>query len=278
MSDYSAIESEIVDVLAGLVVGDGPLLATVTARSARDRRELADEIQREAMPAAYVVLAGRQAGDVDSLEAGAVRVSVLLAERSLRGGAEVRVGGPGVRGAWTVSQQVAQSLQGSLLDDTWRPALVDERPAGGDEGTVVWEQRYEARRVGGTAMPTFDGAAIAGTTGVLSIEIGELKRASQTFAFPGVDGVFERLIGMRERVILWRGQLRTANDESMNVIEAAIEDEVRSGRVATMVDPHGRPFDQCVVKGLRHRGSRRRDELTGEVVQDVEIEFAQLAA
>ena len=62
----------------------------------------------------------------------------------------------------------------------------------------------------------------------------------------------------------------------MNAIESAIEAELREGQAKTMVDAWERGHEGCVLKAFYRKGPRRRDEATGEVVQDFEIEFTQL--
>jgi len=244
----------------------------VTARTVRDRKVVAAAIGRERLPAAWVMLTGREE---NSGEAGGVQLSVLLATRGLRDDGEVRIGGEGVRGMWTVAQAVANALHDAAVNG-WRLTLGGERPAGGEEGTILWEQRYLVARSASESAPTFGGVALAGASSRIAVEVGALHRASESFSFPGVDGLFERYLGVRERPIVWRGRLRAADDEALNAIEDAIESEIRAGRCATMADPAGRSFESCVVKSLKRRGSRTRDELTNEPVQDVEIEFAQL--
>ena len=277
MSDWATIESEVVNVLAELAAGQEKLLATVAARTARDRKVLVEAIRSERLPAAYAVITGRSSGDRDAALAGRVQFSVLIATRSLRADDEARVDGQGVVGAWTIARQVAGGLHDQVVADTWLLSLMDERPAGGESGTIVWEQRYEAIRTAAATAPTFDGVAFAGTSSKICVEVGELKRASELFAFPGVDGVFERFGGVRDRPIWWRGQLRAASDAALNAIEAGIEAQIRAGRAATMADAWGRSFAECVVRAYRRRGPRVRDELSGAVVQEAEIELAQLA-
>ena len=108
------------------------------------------------------------------------------------------------------------------------------------------------------------------------MELGVLRRATSSFSFPGIDGVFERNLGVKDRAILWRGQLRATSDSAMNVLESAIESEVQAGEARTMIDAWGRSQAQCVVKSFARRGPRGRDSLSGQAIQDFEIEFTQL--
>jgi hypothetical protein len=95
------------------------------------------------------------------------------------------------------------------------------------------------------------------------VDVKERRRAASLFSFPGIDGVFERNLGLREQPIVWRGQLRAADDAALNALEAAMESEIANGQEKTMVDPWGRSYASCVVKAFRRAGSRRRDHPPG---------------
>jgi hypothetical protein len=110
----------------------------------------------------------------------------------------------------------------------------------------------------------------------VDVHVGELKRAASTFAFPGVDGVFERFMGTRERSIIWRGQLRAADNNELNAIEQGLEDLVCRATADTIRDSWDRTFDHCVARTFKRTGPRGRDDLTGEATQDFELEFVQL--
>ncbi|MBI4580049.1 MAG: hypothetical protein HY718_10130, partial [Planctomycetes bacterium] len=107
--------------------------------------------------------------------------------------------------------------------------------------------------------------------------IGALSRSASVFAFPGVDGVFERFVGTRERPIVWRGQLRAADDGALNEIEDGLELLIRQGQISSVADPWARMFEGCVVSGFKRVGPRGQDDLTGEALQDFELEFLQLS-
>jgi len=276
MSDWVTIETDVATVLVDLEVDGGPLLATVSARTARDRKVLLTAIQRELLPAAYVLMAGRNSSDKSSGQAGMPSLSVVIATQSLRSDSEARIGESGSGGMWLITEQVSSALQDLELESTWRLLLIDERLVGGQEGLIVWEQRYEVRRPAELTTPTFGGVALAGSSSRVCVELGELRRASGLFSFPGVGGVFDRHLGVRERPIFWRGQLRGANDSALNTIETAIEDEIRDGEDKTMVDAWSRSHESCVLKAFRRRGPRQRNALSGQVFQEFELEFTQL--
>ncbi|UCD28525.1 MAG: hypothetical protein JSV03_15825 [Planctomycetota bacterium] len=276
MSAWETIENAIVQAVQQLTLGSSSLLATVKGRTARDRKSLVTAVGRELLPAAYVLAVGRDAGDKATRRPGAPAFNVLLATRSLRDDDEARTGSDDVTGMFDVSEKVAEALQDLLVDTNRRLLLVDERSIGPDEGTIVWEQRYVLRRQSEISAPTFGGVALAGSDSEAHVELGRLRRAVSAFSFPGIDGVFERNVGIRERPIKWSGQLRAANDSVLNNIESNIEDEVRDGEAKTMVDSWGRSHQMCVLKSFLRCGRRQRDELTGESLQDFEIEFTQL--
>ena len=171
---------------------------------------------------------------------------------------------------------MAKALHDLTVNNDRRLLLVDERLTGKDQGTIIWEQRYELHRQSGSAAPMFGGVVLAGADSEVHVEPGTLRRASSFFSFPGIDGVFERHLGVRERPIKWCGQLRANDDSALDGIESAIEAQLRQGRAGIMVDSWNRAHEQCVLRAFVRCGRRRRDELTGAALQDFEIEFIQL--
>jgi len=276
VSVWHEIENDIVQALEQLTEGGSPLLATVKGYTARDRKSLEAAIGRELMPAAYVSVTHRTSSDKSSRRAGSAAISVILAVRSLRDDDEARIGSDKVTGIYELSEQAALALQVLIIATDRRLLLVDERRVGGEEGTVIWEQRYECRRISEANAPTFGGVELAGTDSNVHVELGSLKRAKSSFSFPGIDGVFERDLGLRQRVIKWRGQLRAADDSALNGIESTIEQEIQESQVKVMVDSWGRSYASCVMDAFIRCGPRCKDELTGQALQDFEIEFTQL--
>ena len=276
VSVWETIEDAVVQTLAGLTCGGSALLSTVRGHTSRDRKLVIGAISRERFPAAYVMTAGRGAGEKTFRRPGPPALSVLLAARSLRSDEEARTGAAEVTGVFTLSERVASALQDLAVGQDRRLLLVEERPAGGEEGTIIWDQSYEVHRRSGQSGPTFGGVALAGSASEVHVELGPMRRATASFSFPGVDGVFERNLGLRGRPITWRGQLRAADDAGLNTIESAIEQEVCGGQEKTMVDPWQRSHELCVLKSFHRLGRRGRDALSGEALQDFELEFTQL--
>lgn len=278
MSEWQTTEAAVVAALAALSgSGTPPLLATVRACTPRDRKLVVAALLRERLPAAYVLIGGREAGDKDYRRAGDPVLSVLYASRSERRDDEARLGGVGVVGVLEIAGVSAASLQQLDLGAQRRLLLVDERAIGGEEGTALWEQRFEVRRRSGRFVPTFAGNALVGASSEVDVYVGESKRASSLFAFPGVDGVFERFVGVRERPIVWRGQLRAASDAQLNAIEEDLERLVREARPDSLNDNWARRFDRCVATWFKRVGPRGHDQLTGEALQGFELGFLQLA-
>jgi hypothetical protein len=278
MSEWVTIENGIVTALRGVTAGGRPMLAVVKGQTWRERKSLVSAISRERMPAAYVIVAGREESDTSYRRAGEPDFTVLVASRSERDADEARRGSSDVAGVLPLAEAVAARLQGLDLGEQRRLFLVDERPVSGEEGTALWEQRYEVRRLAGKYPCMFGGSPLVGASSVVRMEIGSLNRAVSHFAFPGVDGVFERFAGTRERSIVWKGQLRAAGESALDAIEQEIEALVQRGAVDNVSDATGRMFDACVASGFKRRGMRSIDHLTGEALQDFELEFVQLIA
>lgn len=271
MSTWSTIEQTVVTTLDGLSV-----LATAVGRSAQDRRLLTAAMARERMPAAYVMVTARQGSDKDYHRPGAPEIHLWLASRSERSANDARLGATDVTGIFDLAQQAAGALQDLKIGTDLCLLLIDERAVSSEDGLCIWEQRYVACPRAETDAPTFGGAALAGADSVVQVELGEMRRATSLFSFPGIDGVFEHSLGLRERLIVWRGQLRAASDSDLNAIEAAIEDEVQSGEAKSLVDAWGRTHGACTAGAFRRCGSRQRDALSGKALQDFELTFLQL--
>jgi hypothetical protein len=70
--------------------------------------------------------------------------------------------------------------------------------------------------------------------------------------------------------------LRAADNAALNAIEQGIEDFVREGRPGVVFDSWARTFDDCAVAAFKRVGPRCRDDLTGQALQNFELEFTQL--
>lgn len=276
MTDWHSIENGVVSALVGLDVSGSPVLATVRARTHRDRRGLLAELSRERFPAAYVMVTGRASTTGAAREPGAPDVTLWLASRSARQEEDARRGADDVTGAFELAARAAIALQELAIEPDRRLSLDGEGLLAADGGLVVWEQRYSARRQAESAVPLFGDVALTGAASSVRVEVGPARRATSSFSFPGLDGVFQRDLGSRGRTIHWRGLLRAVDDAALNAIEAGIEKARREAREEMMTDAWGREYALCVLTSFQRRGPRRRDELTGAVVQDVEMEFVQL--
>lgn len=275
MSTWQSIEDAIVTALTGLNAS-GVVLQTIKAVTARDRKVLAAAIGRELLPAGYVMLSGREAPR--SGQGGELDLKVLLAARSQRSDDEARRGSEESTGTFGLVELVAGALRGLIVESCYRLEPVGEGCLGGEHGTVLWEQRYAVARLPGAGGVTFGGVLLAGTDSRVEVEAGALRRAASAFAFPGIDGVFQRFLGFRGRTIVWRGQLRAATDGGLDWIEAHIDGELRAGAPRTLADQTGRAFDECVLASFQRHGARRHDAISGQAMQDFEITFEQLSS
>ena len=276
MSTWLAIEDAMVAKLKQAKVNTATAFATVRSVTSRDRKALTAQIERELLPAAYVVVSGRDVGEKPFRRAGLAQITVLLAKRSDRNDAEARRGGVDGLGIYAIAQAAAAALQGLEVDYRCRLLMLDERSIGGEDGTVFWEQRYEAQRHSARYDAKFAGSTMIGALSEVQVEIGALSRTGMTFGFPGVDGVFEQSAGTRERPIVWRGQLRALTDDALNQIERDLESCIRRAEVNVLMTPCLQRFEYCTPRRFTRKGLRRFDDATGLAVQDFELEFSQL--
>jgi hypothetical protein len=212
----------------------------------------------------------------DDAIVGLPRVSVWIAARNLRGGDDVRLGDGSALGGFDLLALVMEALDGTVIESDRRLGAIDEQVIASDETHVVYEQRYVVDRVAELTQPTFDGAALAGADSLVQVVVGEVATEAAAFAFAGIDGEFRQQLGVRQRPIEWRGQLRASTDGALNAIECAIEAAVIEAGAHAMVDAWGRTFEDCVLVGLKRVGARRRHPVNGRAVQTFVMEFEQL--
>lgn len=276
MSVLGDIATSVRDLLAGLQSGGAAVLATVKVHQVSERKAAVAEIGRLRKPAAVVLYDGRARGDLEAGAGAAATISLLLAVENLRGADSALLGGAGQSGAFDVLGHVSTGLDGAVVQTQFRLATLDERQIAADERMVVFEQRYRVDRVAELLAPTFGAAAIAGSESVVSVLLGPIAVEAVAFGFPGIDGAYRHLTGVKGRTITWKGQLRAADDAALAVIEADLERRVALGVVATMVDSWGRSFTECALESFERQGPRRRHAITGKVVQEFELVFTQL--
>lgn len=276
MSQLADLENAIVALLAAIQVGGQDVFATVQGTSNADDAALAAELRRQRKPAAVVALDGRRAAAGDDPVPESPRFTIAIAEESLRGSGEARLGGTGVSGGFDLLERVTLALQDATIVTDYQLVFVDERPLAADDRVVMYGQRYEARRLAETSAPTFDGQAIGGTDSVVRVLVGSLRRSTVRFGFAGIDGIFRHDLGGRGRDIVWRGQLRAASNAALNTIEQTLEGYVSDPRAFTLVDSWGRTYTDCALDGFERRGARRNDSVTGQALQDFELTFEQL--
>ena len=275
MGDLADILNAVHDLIAGLQSGGEYVFAGSRVHQAADRKAAVAAITRELKPAAFILYDGRTRTDHDDGSGGAFAVSLLIAVENLRGDPAALTGDAQETGALAALALVSAALDGAVVEAEYRLLAIDERFIAGDERSVVFEQRYRVERLAGASAPTFDGEGIAGSDAVMTVLVGPLSVDAVAFGFPGIDGVHRHLTGVKGRTITWKGQLRADTDAALSAIESDLERRVALGVVATVVDPWGREFDECVLDSFERVGPRRH-AMTGQVVQGFELVFTQL--
>lgn len=275
-STWSTIESSLVSELAAIEADGSPILATTRGSSLQDRKALVTSMQREHWPVCYVVLSLRSKSDEATQCPGDTRVRVLIGCGSVRTAGDARIGAVDGRGVFEVKSHVAQGLKSFEPVAGHVLRLREEKLLDACESFVVWEQQYAVRQTGVRQQPTFGGELLAGALSDVTVLAGSVSRATSVFSFPGIDGVFQRDMGTRERGIAWAGHLRAAGDEAMNTLESSIESAVQDGSTASVVDEWNRTYESCVLMKFKRIGPRVHDDVTGEAVQQFELHFSQL--
>lgn len=273
MSELGDIEMGMVNLLAAVQDGGVDVFAAVRGMAGTDRKVLTGQLLRELKPAEYVVFDERSKRGGSE---GDPRLAVLLAGSSYRGGDEVRLGATDVRGGYELSDFGIGALHEAVVADDVRLTFQGERTVWCDGKTVVLEQTYAGRGVSSTTAATFGGQAIAGSDSVFDVVLGEIESESVAFGFPGIAGTFEHRLGVRDREILWEGQLRASDDAGLSAIESTLEECAADPTPRSMVDPWGRTHADVVLRGFARKGVRRVDRLTGKTVQDFVCRFRQL--
>lgn len=274
MSELGDIEQTIVDALAAAPDPQAPMLATVRAHVASDRREMLARLQRERTPAAYVSVGARAAGANDHARLGAPIVNLWLYGQSRRGQADARTASQEAGGLHAVVHTLTVGLHRLPIVGERRLVLVRDESIAGDEHGLLWLQTYEVRSAA-VSPPLFGGAALCGPYSDVRVDVGPIELAEDVFSFPGIDGVFRRVAGRRGRRIVWRGTLRDASDASLHEIESVIEAAVAAGTADVVIDPWGRAYADCVPVRYAPSGAREPEPATGLMQQDFELEFLQ---
>jgi len=263
---FGDLEQAIVTAVGGIQSGGKAVLASAGGWAGSDRRKLLEHIARQRKPALLVSVHGQDSS-------GRVGVLLYLACEDWRWPA---TGRSGVASSHAILNLLTSTLHRSEVVRGVRLMLDQEEVIASDDRGVIWQQSYVANEIGVLLPPRFAGIVLCGEAGDVRVEIGPVACAASTFAFPGVPGAYRQVLGLRGRRITWSGTLRASNDAGLNAIEAAIEDAVAGGQVATMVDPCGREWDECAAVSFHRKGVRERDAVTGQVVQSFELHFEQL--
>ena len=126
-----------------------------------------------------------------------------------------------------------------------------------------------------TTAPTFGGSAIAGSSSVVRVVVGDSEMDGQEFSFPGIDGEFRQALGLSSRPITWSGQLRAASDSALTTTETTIEGLIAASQPADIIDGFGRTFKDCALSRFVRKGEQRKHTINGQALQDFELHFIQ---
>lgn len=276
MSELGDLETAVVGLIAGIQDLGVPVFRSVSGFSDPDRRRSLGHIGGQVAPAALVIYGGRVRADLTQSVVGLPKVTVLLRAENFRGGSDVRSGDGTSQGGFELLSFVMAALDGALVQTDRRLVALDEQVVAADETHAVYEQRYLIDRLSELQPPTFNTVVLAGSESLVNVLVADASAETVSFAFPGIDGVFRHHLGMRERLIRWKGQLRAASDAALNTIESDIEDAVADPGAFDMVDSWSRTFADCVLDRFTRMGPRQRHPVTGSALQPFELHFTQL--
>ncbi len=277
ISELADIESAVGAMLEAMEVEGSPLFSSVLATAIVDRKSAVAACLDLAHPAVVFGFDGRDKPASGVSVCGNPRLLVYVAASNLRSAGGARVGDVDGVGAYTLANETLAVLDGAVVADDRRIVAVDDRVVVSNERTNVFEQRYGVVTLADTSAPTFDGQAILGADSVVTTQVGVLRSRAIAFGFPGVDGEFRYGLGHEGRTIRWVGQLRTDTHDAMSALEVGIEDRMGRGGASVLSDSVGRTFARCVMDAFNRRGERYVHPLTGQVVQNFELDFVQLA-
>ncbi|GJM25998.1 MAG: hypothetical protein DHS20C16_24130 [Phycisphaerae bacterium] len=271
------IESAVGSLLGAIVKDASPLFSSVQAMAVADRKSAVAAALDLPTPAVLFGVEGRDKSAAGTVVPGNPRLIVYLVATNLRTADGARLGDVDGVGAYELANETLAALDGAVVTGGRRIIAIDDRVVLSNERTIVFEQRWSIEMLADAAVPTFDGQAIAGAGSLVSTQVGSLKTRSIEFGFPGIDGAFRHALGHESRTIRWVGQLRADSHDGVSAIENGIEGLMGNGGVAVLSDTVGRTFERCALDSFNRRGGRYVHPLTGQVVQNFELDFVQLA-
>lgn len=274
MSRLGDLENAIISRLAAATWQGGPLFQTVTGLSGGHRSSIRDLLRRQRLPAAFVAFTEEATSPrTQELSRGA-RFVVLVAAGALRAGSDPRHDDVDAVGAFTLLEQTRTHLDDYVPVSGVRAVNQQQRFVEADDRLAIYELLYLLWPVS-DALLRFNGEAIAGSSGRLVLEAGPIEHDEWSYTFPGLDGSYRQLIGVRPRNIFWRGQLRASSDQALNAIESDIEVILVDQNLGDVTDGTGRVFYNCTLEKFTPDGPRRSEQDGQVLVQDVELKFVQ---
>ncbi len=276
-TELADIESAVGSLLEAIEVDASPLFSSVLAMAVVDRKSAVAAALDLQTPAVVFGFDGREKSAAGSGFPGNPRLLVYVVASNLRSADGARIGDVDGVGAFELMHETAVVLDGAVVAGDRRIVSIDDRVVLSNDRTIVFEQRWSVETIADVAVPTFDGVAIAGADSVVSTQVGTLKARSIAFGFPGIDGAFRHGLGNETRTIRWVGQLRADTHDGVGAIEIGVAELMGRGSVAVMNDSVGRTFERCAIDSFNRRGERYVHPLTGQVAQNFELDFVQLA-
>lgn len=98
--------------------------------------------------------------------------------------------------------------------------------------------------------------AAEAATAMIRVIHGEPSTATADFAFPGIDGVFSSMLGMRGQPITWQCEVQ-ASESVLAAIDSEIRELLRVAEPDAMTF-HGQTRTTCVLRRYMPKGPRER--------------------
>jgi hypothetical protein len=275
MSALGDIENAMAARLATATIGGQLAFATAKGVSGGYRPVLREALRRERMPAAYVAFIDEPTAPETKPPVRGAHFIVLVAERVLRQESDPRHGDVGSPGTFALLEAARRRLDDYAPVPGLRLVNLHQKFVDADDRSAVYELLYRVWPVIDEGL-RFAGDALAGDDSRMSLEVGPIEFDTGKFRFPGLNGSYERPLGVKPREITWRGRIRAASHAAVNTIEAGIEKAVLAHAVGDVAAAaSGRLFRNCLLNCYERQGPRRLDDDEQMVCQDAELLFLQ---
>lgn len=274
MSRLAHLEDALVGRLAEALIGGSPVFAAVRGMSGGYRSALRDSLRRERTPAAYVAFTDEPTAPETKTPVRGARFVVLVVAKTLRLEADPRHGDVDSLGAFALLEKARSQLDDYEALSGFRAVILHQKFLEADERIAVYELLYRLWPIIEAPL-TFGGQAVAGPDSRMALELGPLAIYHSDYGLTTLGRDYATAMYIRARSIVWRGQLRAADDSALNAIEANLNSLLLSQVQRDIEDGTGRTFTDCVLDKIVMDGSRRSSDDGALVVQDAELYFLQ---